>query len=142
MRRVILICGPPCGGKTTYVQQRAAPGDLILDQDEIARTLGSSREWLHTQHVSRRANRHMRAGIAQVAAMTEGRAWVIRCLAGPGRRAALADYLKADEVIVLMPPIDETLRRAQTRPGPNRTTALVRRWYAAYQPAPCDTLTT
>ena len=34
-RRVYLIYGPPMSGKNTYVEQRAWPGDLIIDMDNI-----------------------------------------------------------------------------------------------------------
>ncbi len=30
------VCGPPGSGKSTYVRERAQPGDLVLDVDEIA----------------------------------------------------------------------------------------------------------
>ena len=33
---VTVVCGPPGSGKSTYVQQRAAVGDLVLDADVIA----------------------------------------------------------------------------------------------------------
>ena len=69
MRRVILVAGPPCSGKTTYVTQRAKPGDLVLDQDAIGAAA-------------------MRQGLAKVAAMTDGTAWVIRCSPGPTQRQA------------------------------------------------------
>lgn len=34
-RRVFLVYGPPMSGKNTYVKQRAWPGDLIVDIDNI-----------------------------------------------------------------------------------------------------------
>lgn len=33
---VAVVCGPPGSGKSTYVQQHASPGDLVLDADVIA----------------------------------------------------------------------------------------------------------
>lgn len=33
--RLILVCGPPASGKTTYCKERAQPDDEILDLDEI-----------------------------------------------------------------------------------------------------------
>ena len=140
MRSVTLVCGPPCAGKTTYVASRASEDDIVLDQDALARELGSSREWLHSEIKSRRANRRMRAGMSAVAVADDGNAWVIRCVAQGHRRARLAESLRADSVIVLMPPLETVLERARCRPGPRRTEQLVRRWYAHYSPASCDTL--
>ena len=34
-RRVFIVYGPPMSGKTSYVRQRAWPGDLIVDMDSL-----------------------------------------------------------------------------------------------------------
>lgn len=34
-----VVTGPPCGGKSTYIQNNAAPGDIVIDMDELARAL-------------------------------------------------------------------------------------------------------
>lgn len=31
-----VICGPPGSGKTTWVRERARPGDLVWDFDDVA----------------------------------------------------------------------------------------------------------
>ena len=36
-----IVMGPPCGGKSTYVSERAEKGDLIIDYDLIAKALGA-----------------------------------------------------------------------------------------------------
>lgn len=38
---VIVVCGPPGSGKTTYVQKHASPRDLVLDVDVIASQLSN-----------------------------------------------------------------------------------------------------
>jgi len=38
--RVMLVCGPPASGKTTYVKALARADDIIIDLDEIAREKG------------------------------------------------------------------------------------------------------
>lgn len=109
MRRVILVCGPPCAGKTTWVAQHARPGDIILDQDVIGAAA-------------------MRTALSRVTAMTAGTAWVIRCAPGPTRRQALARRLGAD-VVLLDPGEAEATARAAHRPHPRRHISAVRDWY-------------
>ena len=37
--QVTVVCGPPGSGKSTYVKERAKPGDLIVDLDDIWQAL-------------------------------------------------------------------------------------------------------
>lgn len=36
-----VVTGPPCAGKTTHVRNRATPGDIVIDLDQLAQALGS-----------------------------------------------------------------------------------------------------
>lgn len=114
MRRVVLVTGPPCAGKTTHVRQHAQPGDLILDQDHLGRTA-------------------MNTGIARVAAMTNGTAWVIRCAPGPKARRALIQQLAATEHLHLVEPQPTLINRAAHRPNPRRHIAAVAQWFKREQ---------
>lgn len=109
VRTVILVCGPPCAGKTTYVATHAQPGDLVLDQDQLG-------------------VRGMNARLSQVRAMTTGTAWVIRCAAGQSRRQTLASQLAATDTVLLVPPLEVLLHRAKTRPNRRRTMQSIRKW--------------
>lgn len=109
MRRVVLITGPPCAGKTTYARAHAQPGDLVLDQDAMGRT--AMRQALD------RLPRH------------DGTAWVIRCAAGPRARAALAQRIGATEHVHLVEPEHVLVRRAAQRPHPRRHIAAVAAWF-------------
>ncbi|MFI2577710.1 hypothetical protein ACH5AJ_36555 [Streptomyces rochei] len=110
-RSVTLVTGPPCAGKTTYVAARVQPGDIVLDQDVIGAAA-------------------MRAGLARVAAMTTGTAWVIRCAPGPTTRAALARQIGATDVVLLRPDDAELFGRAARRQYPRRHIQAVRDWIA------------
>lgn len=108
--RVVLVCGPPCAGKSTYVRAHAQPGDLVLDQDVIG-------------------VQAMRQALATLPP-AQGTAWVIRPAPGPARRAALAKRLRA-EVVLLTPSAEELTARARQRPDAKRTIAAIRRWAEA-----------
>lgn len=46
--QVVVVCGPPASGKSTFVRTRAKPGDVVLDLDEIgARLAGND---VHDDH--------------------------------------------------------------------------------------------
>ena len=119
MRRVILVTGPPCSGKSTHVSQNAHIGDLILDQDVIGQAA-------------------MVQGLIRVKAMTDGTAWVIRCAPGPRVRDHLAQQIKATERVHLQPPEGVLIKRARQRPNPRRHIAAIRAWLGREQsdPAP------
>jgi hypothetical protein len=110
MRRVVLVTGPPCAGKTTHVRQHAQPGDLILDADTIGRAA-------------------MNRALAQLP-QHQGTAWVIRCAPGPKARRHLAQQIGATELIHLVEPEHVLVRRAAHRPHPRRHIAALAQWFA------------
>lgn len=36
---ITIVTGPPCSGKSTYVESVRKPGDFVWDYDQVARTL-------------------------------------------------------------------------------------------------------
>jgi predicted kinase len=32
---ITVVTGPPCGGKSTYIQDNAKDGDIIIDMDRL-----------------------------------------------------------------------------------------------------------
>ncbi|MBD2894779.1 hypothetical protein amrb99_37070 [Actinomadura sp. RB99] len=133
---VILVCGPPAAGKSTWVKQHARPGDQILDFDQICRTLGSHSHHDHPRHVRAMAKDVRRALEDRAAAMPR-RTWVIRSLAEPDKRAAVAERLGA-RVVVLATPAEEALARAAADSRPGWTQEAITSWWDRYQPADID----
>lgn len=107
-RDIVLVAGPPCAGKTTYVEANAQPGDLVLDRD----TLGAT------------AYRRALDGLPH----HHGRAWVIRSAPGPAYRAHVAATIGATRTELLLPPTHELLTRADSRPDPQRVRGAIRDW--------------
>lgn len=139
---IVLVCGPPCAGKSTYVQAHAQTGDLVLDLDAIARDLGSTRYWHHDAATTARANAVMRAEVLKLAATRRGRAWIIRCVPNGRTRTGLARMVRADQVVVLLPPGRTLVRRARTRPDPLATITAINQWQKRYTEGPLDTVIT
>jgi predicted kinase len=131
MTQITVVCGPPCSGKTTWVQERARPTDAVVDYDDIAQQLGSPRT--HGHHY--RYHQPTEALIAQVIdAIRQGRfarAWVIRTEQAEAQR--LADDLQG-ELVVIDAPDDVLLERAKQRPDPQRTADAIKAWRASH---PC-----
>lgn len=140
MRNVVLVCGPPCAGKTTFVSAHRAAGDQVADFDTVARHLGSPGKWMHPAAVGDAAEREMQHLIDQAAALEDGGFWVIRCAPEAELREALAAKLNASRVVVLLPPLGVLMSRARQRPLPEQTKRAVLRWMDRYTPSDVDEL--
>jgi len=136
-RYVVLVCGPPCAGKSTWVAHHAQPGDLILDHDYLAQQAGSPHTHAHSKHHHDLAAARFDELCEQVHRSDTGRAYVIRCAANPNDRRQLAERIRADRVVVLIPPFGVTLRRASGH-RPKQAIDAIYRWYRLYQPTDLD----
>lgn len=115
--RVKLVCGPPAAGKSTYVKANAAPGDIIIDIDYIARQhgLGRQRPDDATRTLLMDRNQRLAALAKQPADRT---AWVILTAPSSKLRIWWCNMLGVlpDDMIVLMPTRDELYRRVRADP--------------------------
>lgn len=119
-----VICGAPCAGKTSYIQQRAKPGDLVIDTDKIAEALGAGVDHM-AEGICYKAALEAREAAIRIAKKSEGDSWIIHSL--PSEQQ-IADYQRHNaEIIVLDPGIDECKRRAKNRPA--GTMEAIDRWY-------------
>lgn len=115
--RVILICGPPASGKSTYVREHAARDDLVIDFDLIAREHGIGRERESDEVGEILEDRNRR--LALLADEPADRvAWVILSAPSKCLRKWWCDTLgvKPNDLVVLSPPYDELRRRIKNDP--------------------------
>lgn len=127
--KINVIIGPPCAGKSTHVQNHAAPGDPRLDYDAIAKALGSPTDHDAPQPIRDLAFTARNAVIEAILNDTksDATAWIIHTQPTDEQLAA---YLEADaELLTLNPGQDICLQRAQADNRPPRTTQAINDWY-------------
>lgn len=133
--RVVLVCGPPAAGKSTYVRAHASPDDVVIDLDLIARERGYDRERPaeETGALLKERNARLRA-LGKTP--SDNTAWVILGAPSPSLRAWWVKTLRVEpeDLIVLVPSRDELRRRIMADPD-RKTVAqfhlqLVDKWLA------------
>ena len=86
---ITVITGPPCAGKTTYVQKNARPGDIIIDYDALAVALGSTSSHDHDPWLSEVTAAAWAAAIARATQDKSRRdTWIIDSRPRPERLQA------------------------------------------------------
>lgn len=133
-RHVTLICGPPCGGKTTWARQHAAPGDLIVDADQYAQDAGSPTPWNHSAHHHRVAQDEWWRQVKAIGKMPDVTAWIIRCAPRAADRRRIEHLSGASQVVILRASHTELARRAELRPDPHTTQRAIRHWHDRFTP--------
>ena len=110
--RVILVCGPPASGKSTYVRRHAGPDDIVIDYDLIGREFGLDRD--RPDFTAARILRARNERLADLNKVSpQQTAWVIVGAPSPSTRhwweTALA--VKPGDTVLLMPDRRELVRR-------------------------------
>lgn len=116
-----ILCGPPASGKTTYIKDRAQPGDTVIDLDTIITTIEPGYKHWSTPDVDgtllNRAIRVRNSMLGSLKRKTEGRAWFIVAAPTQAERDWWAKKLNGT-VVLLHPDLDELKRRALARGTP------------------------
>ncbi|MDT7935231.1 MAG: AAA family ATPase [Sphingomonadaceae bacterium] len=126
----IVLCGPPCAGKSTAAATIAAPGDIIIDLDGIAAELFATP--LHaalSEPQIAAALRERNARLAQLDLVTQATAILIVSAGHPAKRRWWALKMGGARVQLVDPGRDVCLDRAASRPDPERTRAAIEGWY-------------
>lgn len=140
-----IVCGAPASGKTTWTKQRARPGDLVLDLDEIAHSLSGKplHAWSWHHGWLDAALRYRNELLGQISHKCQWRAaWLIVSEPTADRREWWAQKMRPSQIVVLKPDIttclarvDHDPQRAQYR---SEQRAGIERWFATYQPREGD----
>ena len=132
-----IVTGPPAGGKSTYVREHAAPGDLVVDLDTIAANLSGhgAHDWPSKWLSAALNERNRTLGSLATRDPSTGCAWFIIGAPTPDERQWWAKKLHPREVIVLETSIDTCMQRIRqaTDRRRERTDDAASKWWAGYQ---------
>lgn len=130
---VVVLAGPPCAGKTTLAYHVAKQGDVVLDYDEVARSMGSPVRWLHPEPYRTGAEQELQAQLAHAHAHpSDATCWLLRTAPHPTTRMALAQAWQA-QVYLLNPGERECRRRAKAEARPAGTGQRIGEWHHRYR---------
>lgn len=131
---VMIVCGPPGSGKTTYVQQHKRHGDLVVDLDAILAALSFEPWYMRTDNLMGYALA-ARDAILQRLAMSPVPAWVIVSAPTSQERESLVKRLNG-KIIMLDVDADECKRRmaSDDRRRGDHWEKAVDDWWIRYEP--------
>lgn len=122
-----VIIGPPCAGKSTYIDDHAQDGDLRIDFDRIAQTLGSPSAHESVGLVRKAAFDAREAAIRAALDDTESESWIIHSFPNENQMKIYEDA--GAEIIELDPGRDECLARAEADGRPQTSIDGINKWY-------------
>lgn len=122
-----IVTGPPCGGKSTYIQERAQPNDIVIDMDRIALALtteGTS-PFEYSDKIRQVAFRARAAAVQEALLVAQGEryqnVYIIHTDPSPDQRA----YYRAmgGRIVECDPGKEVCLERMKSRPKQNQAIA-------------------
>ena len=134
---LVIVCGPPAGGKDTYVRNNMGANDLVINTDDICmemvgkRLVAAGKRWV--KNVFERRNVMLMALGDEDMIGEYDRAWLVVCAPTMKVREFLNKHLQPEAVVMMMTSHAECLRRVKAddcRAGHVGDNAVgVTRWY-------------
>lgn len=126
MANINIVIGPPCAGKSAYVQANAKDGNVIVDFDLLAGALGSRVSHDSSGSVRVVALRARFSAINRILDGVEDDAW---CIHTSPQKEMVKRYVDAGaSFLIIDPGVDVCLERAEGRP--EGTSDAIEAWYA------------
>ena len=124
---IVVVTGPPCGGKSTYIKENAKSGDVIIDMDKIALALTTddvpshsySQEIRWIAMVARKAA--VKEALYQFASRRGPTAWIIHTDPTADERSQYR--LRNAQIVEINPGKEVCLERVKSRPEVNQPIA-------------------
>lgn len=139
---VVIVCGPPASGKSTYVENNKAPGDIQIDMDQIVtETGGASRTSSRAARIEALMERNRRLQDAVTHAKT-GTIWFVTTCPRPRDRERWSRQLHTTDIRLIKPSIAKCVERINNNPDrkANQYTQMqiLYKWWNQYQPSSLD----
>lgn len=126
-----IITGPPCAGKSTYVQEHANAGDLRVDYDLIALALGAEKSHAAEGLVKQAAFDAREGAIMAALKDSDAESWIIHT--SPSEEHMKMYEEAGADVIMLDPGEDVCMERALADGRPQQTFDGIGNWYGKGQ---------
>lgn len=124
-----VVVGPPAGGKSTWVLERARPGDIVIDFDRLAVALsgqgGDPHD--HTPAIAAVTKAARAAGIE--AALRHARTVDVYLIHSSPGRQRMAEYRAMGAEVVTIDPGRDVVRQRCKTERPRRMFAVIDEWY-------------
>ena len=123
-----VIKGPPCAGKSTYIREHAAEGDLRVDFDLLAECLGNTKRHDAEGLIKEAAFKAREGAISEALKHPDLESWIIHT--APTAAQMQAYEAAGAEIIELDVSREECLRRAEADDRPQATFDAINKYFA------------
>lgn len=123
-----VLTGPPCGGKSTYMEKHAKPGDLKVDFDELSLTMGAKEKWNPKGIVQKAALKARKAAIDTALKDPGAESWIIQSRMTETLRKQFEEA--GAEIIEIDPGKEVCIDRAKRDGRPKNILLAIEGWYA------------
>lgn len=138
-----VITGPPGSGKTTYVNERLRPGDVVIDLDRITPAISATASRKERKYLMRVVWEMRDAAIAHISKARDiPRVYVIEGAPTRARRDTLRELLGATVIVLELPRAQcmKRIKKAKERDTVTDWQAAVDLWWSKYEPSSLDTV--
>lgn len=133
---ITIVTGPPCSGKSTYIDENAKGSDIVIDMDRIALALlpKGTKPFEYDDKVRKVAMMARKAAVKEAIYQAQGErywnVWIIHT--DPDADQRMAYRAMNARLIEINPGKDVCLERLKSRPEENQAIALkvINEYYA------------